>query len=89
MNLNREVHAAETVRGRSTSRIVIGLDRDDVDHLRRLRPSEALGIWEHGYNEATDLWEPARAAAFAAARVADKRKDRMASGKKRKRCAAE
>jgi len=63
---------------------VIGLDRDDVDHLRNLRPSEALGVWEHGYNETSGLWEPARAAAFAAARISAKRKDRMASGNKRK-----
>lgn len=60
---------------------VIGLDPNDVDHLRQLRPSEVLGIWEHGYNEATNMWEPALAAAYAAGRVAAK----AAAAKSRKR----
>ena len=38
---------------------VVGLDPGDMDHLRQLKPSEVLGIWEHGYNPTTGMWEPA------------------------------
>ena len=52
---------------------VVGLNPDDVDHLRQLRPSEVLGIWEHGYNQITEMWEPELAVAYAAERVASRR----------------
>jgi hypothetical protein len=64
---------------------VIGVDENDVDHLRNLRPSETLGVFEHGYHEVTGLWEPERAAAFAAERVAAKTRAADAKGRKRKR----
>ena len=63
---------------------VIGLNPNDVDHLRQLRPSEVLGIWEHGYNQITEMWEPELAAAYAAERVASRRAAE-AKGRKRKR----
>ena len=55
-----------------------------LDHLRQLRPSEVLGIWEHGYNQITEMWEPELAAAYAAERVASRRAAE-AKGRKRKR----
>ena len=67
---------------------VIGLNPDDVDHLRQLRPSEVLGIWEHGYNQTTDLWEPALAAAYAAERVAAKVEAAAAAASAKKAAAA-
>ena len=63
---------------------VIGLNPNDVDHLRQLRPSEVLGIWEHGYNQFTEMWEPELAAAYAAERVASRRAAE-AKGRKQKR----
>ena len=58
-----------------------------MDHLRQLRPSEVLGIWEHGYNQITEMWEPELAAAYAAERVASRRAAE-AKGRKRKRAGA-